>query len=417
VRLLDRRSALLALAFFAILEPFVYYSSETKQYSFDVLLALVIFLLFDHALSSDRLRWWAPLFVVGTVAPLFSHPSIFVLAGTGIALLLAAAAARDVRKLIFVSAAGVAWLVSFAVVYVTSTRNLNPHLSTGLRGENVDPVRVLKNTYVLFNDPGTMPRDLIGLILVLVGLGALISLRDSWPRLAAMAAIAITAVLAGELRYYQLAGRWALFLHPFAVLLLALGATAFVRTTRMPLKAFAVVAVGFLLAVPAWKAVRNLERVPTTEPGTPATQQPTRSLLGRLEPLWKPGDTLYVSVKSQFQFRYYLTCDDCNAGRASQFQLWPFRPVPGPLQTSPALVPERPNLVVGQAPGDLDSYLDDFERLSGKPRVWLLLTQTWPVDEALLEDELSRQGRPLTVIHEGASALLLYDFRPRASAG
>ena len=142
----------------SILEPFVYYSSETKQYSFDVLVALVIFLLFDHVLSSDRLRWWVALFVAGAVAPFFSHPSIFVLAGTGIALLLAAAAARDVRKLIFVSMAGLAWLVSFLVVYVTSTRNLNPHLSTGLRGENVDPVRVLKNTYVLFNDPGAAPR-------------------------------------------------------------------------------------------------------------------------------------------------------------------------------------------------------------------------------------------------------------------
>jgi hypothetical protein len=231
-----------------------------------------------------------------------------------------------------------------------------------------------------------------------------------------MAGIAITAVIAGELRYYPLAGRWALFLLPFAVLLLALGATSFVRTTRMPLRALAIVSVGALLAVPAWKAVRNLERVPTTEPGTPATLQPTRSLLGRLERLWQPGDTLYVSVKSQYQFRYYLTCDDCNAGNPSQFRLWPFRSVPGPLQTSPALVPDRPNLVVGQAPGDVDSYLDDFERLRGHRRVWLLLAQTWPVEEALLEDELSRLGRPLRVIHEGASALLLYDLRPRDSS-
>ena len=74
LRFLDRRSALLALALFAILEPFVYYSSETKQYSFDVLVALGIFLLFDHALSSDRLGWLAALFVVGIAAPVFSHP-------------------------------------------------------------------------------------------------------------------------------------------------------------------------------------------------------------------------------------------------------------------------------------------------------------------------------------------------------
>jgi hypothetical protein len=76
-------------------------------------------------------------------------------------------------------------------------------------------------------------------------------------------------------------------------------------------------------------------------------------------------------------------------------------------------VPERPSLVVGRAPGDLDSYLDDFERLSGKRRVWLLLVQTLPVDESLLESELSRQGKPLTVIRDGEAALLLYDLRPQ----
>lgn len=417
-RFLHRTSALVALAFFAVLEPFVYYSSETKQYAFDVLVALVLVWLFDRALSSDRLMPIAVFAVAGYAAPWFSHPSVFVLAGTGGALFLAAVATRDRRKLAFVSGAMVLWIASFLAAYLTTVEHLNSHLSSGVQVVTAEQARVLKNVYVLFSDPGTLPRDLLALTLVLVALGAVILARDDWRRFTALALTLVAAMIAGEAQRYPLSGRWALFLLPLAVLPLALGAVSLIRLTQMPVRAVAYATVVILFAASAWTAFANFEHLPKKERSTPATLQPTESLLHRLAGLWGRGDTLYVSVKSQYAFRYYLTCHDCNPYGAAEARLWPFRPVPGPTQTSPALIPERSTLVVGSAPGDLASYLDDFGRLEGKSRVWFLFMQTWPIDESALEFWLNRQGRPITIIHEGGAALVLYDLRssPKAAA-
>lgn len=418
-RFLDRASALLALTFFAVLEPFVYYSTETKQYSFDVLTALVLVWLFDRALSTDRRTPLAVYGVAGFVAPWFSHASIFVLAGTGSALVLTAALTRNWRRVFLVSTAIATWLASFAVVYAVSIRHLNSNLTSRVQdathGSNTS---VLKNVYVLFSEPGAMPRTMIGLVALLVVLGAVMLAQQSWPRLAALVLTGLAAGLAAEIHRYPLEGRWALFLLPLEVLLLGLGALALVRATRMPLRGLAIAAVCVLLIAPAWTALRNLRRIPTSQPGTPATLQPTKHLLGRLAGLWRAGDSLYVSVKSQYAFRYYLTCQDCNPRHEQEARLWPFRPIAGPTQTSPAFVPARPSLIIGSPDQGLSSYLDDFEHLRGKPRVWFLFTHTPPVDESTLEFWLDRQARQITAIHEGAAALLLYDLRePRPAAG
>ncbi len=414
-RFLDQSSALLALAFFVVLEPFVYYSAETKQYSFDVLVTLVLVLLFDHALSSDRVRPLAGYLVAGLAAPWFSFPSVFVLAGTGAALLLAAAASRNRRKVVLSAGGMIGWLASFAAVYAISIRHFSAGLTGIAQAVTSGHASVFKNVYVLLSEPGAMPRTLIGLAVLLVAVGAATLARDHRARLAGLLLTGLAAAIAGEAHRYPLEGRLALFLVPLELLLLALGAVSLVRLTRMPARALASIAVFILLAAPAWSALRNLQRLPSTHSGTPATLQPTKHLLARLAALWSPGDTLYVSVKSQYAFRYYLTCDDCNPRRAREARLWPFRPVPGPTQTSRALLPERPTLVVGSSSPELGAYLDDFARLRGKRRVWFLFTHTPPVDEGTLEFWLDREGRAITTIREGTAALLLYDLRGKPS--
>lgn len=411
-RFLGRSAALLALAFFTVLEPLVYYSSETKPYSFDVLVALVLVWLFDRALSTRRLRPLVAYAVAALAAPWFSYPSVFVLAGTGGALLLVAAIERDWRTAAFRAAVVAGGAVIFLVVYLTSIR----HLSGGLKGTaeavtSSGHSSVAKNIYVLLSDPGAMPRTLIGLAVFLVAIGAVIMARQRWPRLAALVLIVVAAGLAAEIHRYPLVGRLALFLVPLVLLLLALGAVTLVRSTPAAVRGVVFGAVLLLLAAPFWTGLRHLRRPPTAQAGTPATLQPTRHLLARLADAWRPGDTLYVSIKSQLAFRYYLTCHDCNPHGKEEARLWPFEPVNGPTQTSQALRPERPSLVVGSPGGALESYLDDFDRLVGKRRVWFLFTHTPPVDEQALEFSLDRQGRQVSAFREGTAVVLLYDLR------
>ena len=77
-----RVEALIILAFIAIWQPLIYYSSELKQYEFDalatVMLIAVALRLFREAADPAA---WRRMIGAGVVALLVSQPSVFVLAG------------------------------------------------------------------------------------------------------------------------------------------------------------------------------------------------------------------------------------------------------------------------------------------------------------------------------------------------
>jgi hypothetical protein len=183
----------------------------------------------------------------------------------------------------------------------------------------------------------------------------------------------------------------------------------------MPIRVVVALAVVGLLGVVVVQSSRNAARLPSAFSGTPATPQPAKQILGSLEHEWQNGDILYVSRKSEFAFRYYLTCKDCNAQSADQFRLWPFQPIGGPSQSSAAIVPQRPNLILGSSDSDLSLVVQDFERLRGKPRVWLLFTDSGGLDLNTLEFWLDHEGRQLQAIRSGAAAAFLYDLRRPAT--
>jgi dolichyl-phosphate-mannose-protein mannosyltransferase len=411
LRFAGREAALLAMAFFAVLGSLIFYSAETKPYSFDVLTALVLLWLFDRAFTSGRSRDWAVFALVGIAAPWFSLPSVFVLTATGTLLLLPAVLRRNWRLVALNCLAIAAWTVSFAVEYVKSIRQFGALATGALAAGTSEGGSVVKNVYVIFAEPGALPRTLVSLTAFLVVIGAVVLGRTSWHRFGALALTTVTAMLVAQANHYPLEGRWELFLLPLATLLLALGGVLLVRSTPAPINAVVALAVGFLLLVPTQKALRETVRLPATEAGTPSTLQPAENLLARLVPQWRSGDTLYVSVKSQAAFRYYLTCHDCNRHRAEEARLWRFRPTAGPFQESPAFTPLSPSLVHGTLPGSLQSYRDDFHALHGKPRVWFLFTHTSPIDERALEELLNGEGHQLATIREGTAVLLLYDLR------
>jgi hypothetical protein len=109
---------LLALAsgFYAI-----YYSSELKQYSSDVLVCLVLLLVFHRHISRDTQKkdFWE-LGVVGALAICFSHPAIFVAIAIGATLLVHYW--NDRRKLIWITIVGAVWAGIFLVIYLMLLR-------------------------------------------------------------------------------------------------------------------------------------------------------------------------------------------------------------------------------------------------------------------------------------------------------
>ncbi len=118
--MLGNFGAAFAVGAFSLNWMLSFYSSDLKQYSTDVLIALLIYLMAARYLknnSTGNLSWLAAAGVLGILC---SHPAIFLLAALGLILLFQARAnGREVRK-IFLT--GCLWVGAFLLLYFLSYR-------------------------------------------------------------------------------------------------------------------------------------------------------------------------------------------------------------------------------------------------------------------------------------------------------
>ena len=167
-------------------------------------------------------------------------------------------------------------MVSFAIEYHQSCGTLATS-QVSLRARTRETSSLVKDMYILFSEPGALPRTLIALMNLLVAIGAVALARISWPRLVALLTILLAALAVGAARKYPLTGRWILYLVPLAVLLLAEGIVTLVRSTKMPFRLIVLIGAGVLLAAVAAQTARNAVRLPTSSPAPRQCRNPRRS--------------------------------------------------------------------------------------------------------------------------------------------
>jgi hypothetical protein len=117
-RYVSERAVPFALLLFAISGSLIIYSSDFKQYSSDVLIAIVLYLLVDyirrHSLNFSRLLL---LTIVGIIAVWFSHPSVFILATIGIYLAFPYLLNKEWKQVAKLTLVYMLWLVNFAIIF------------------------------------------------------------------------------------------------------------------------------------------------------------------------------------------------------------------------------------------------------------------------------------------------------------
>lgn len=122
-RLLDRRSAFIAVAIFAASYYPMRHANEIKPYSFDLLAALLITAAAWSAWRRpDAWSRWVLLALVTAVAAWCSYPSVFVSGGVLAALGFAVLRRRSVGVTAAWLASGFALVASFALMYVLVAR-------------------------------------------------------------------------------------------------------------------------------------------------------------------------------------------------------------------------------------------------------------------------------------------------------
>jgi hypothetical protein len=115
-RLLPYPFAVIALAFFVFNSNLVYFSSEVKQYSFDVLAAVsmsyLTLILLDNIQHKKK---WIYLSLLGSIFIWFSQPVVFILAGVWLALLMRLLRKKEVIKNIAFPT--LCWSISFGIFF------------------------------------------------------------------------------------------------------------------------------------------------------------------------------------------------------------------------------------------------------------------------------------------------------------
>jgi hypothetical protein len=396
------RAAAVGVALVALAPSLISYAGELKQYSVDVTAALLALILaagaVRHGLTARRA---AGLAAAGAVLLWFSHPCAFVLAGSGTTLLAVGALRRRRDHVLFATGVCAVWLVSFAVSYALTLRDLNsnatlaefwgpaflpfpPTSASDLRQYVAVTVGVFESPFqnTQLDDSLAQRMAVITGAAWLVGCVALAG-RGRRVLLALLVLPVAFALVAALLHKYPLRGRLALFTAGPTFLVVAAGLDTLLGARDLMNRTVGRVLLLGLLFLPSVQAAQFLLEKP--RPYGP------RTVLARVARDWRPGDVVLVDDNSEPQLRFYRAYGrDPELGRV----------VPTPCRS------------------DLHDPVQltaELRRRRGHARVWVLISTHLPDpggrEQRLLGFTLDQSGERLESVAAKGYCAFLCDLR------
>lgn len=403
-RYVSRNAVPTAVALFALAPFLIYYASEVKQYSLDVLVSVAVLALAHEVATAQRIETRRAILLmgVGGIGVWFSQPSVFMLAGTGLVLGVQALVAGDWQKVRTLIAVAVVWAVSFGGSYAASRTGLaDPAYMQAFWQSGFMPLAPstiaewgwlpISIAHVFREPLGAMgqdasgmelPQTIAGVVAFAAGTIWLARTRD-W-KLALLIAPLVMVVIASALRLYPLGATWEtsgrvlIFLIPSFVFLMAEGAEQLRR--QLGRRAGPVVFVVLLALMLIPSATYAVVMVPQA-------RAEIKPLLGYANAHRTPSDVLYVYYNGRSSFEYY----------------------------APEYGWDRSNTVFGTCsrlrPRD---YLEDVRQLRGRSRVWFLFVDGFGAqgfdERGLLVSYLDHVGKRLDDRVSHGVYLYLYDL-------
>ena len=386
---------LLALSIFVISWTLIYYSSELKQYSSDVLMSAGLLYLAFPVIQKEAGRREILLLGVGGVISLWiSHPAIFVIASIGLVLAIEYLHRKTFFKLAWILGMGAVWIIDFGVVYLVSLRYLmgNSYLQKFWQPffMPLPPWRHVNwfgSAYLgllgIVDKIGSVPSwhfALISSILLILGMGWYFVRNRA---IAFMLVLPFVFVLlASALQKYPFGERLGLFMLPFLFLLMAKGLEQIYLLLARWNKMASLVACTFFALVLLWPLASTSFHFFLK----PYLREDVRSALTYLSQNDQAGDVIYVYSQSRVQFEYY----------APSFNL------------------EGDKVVFGAARvGKVD--VSDLNQLRGNRRVWLVFSSycskcAASSDVSLYAQYLRKIGKQIDYARFTNASLFLYDL-------
>ncbi len=307
-----------ALACMGFTTFFYMYGSEVKQYTFDILLAqMLIWLSLERPakqLTNKDLGIWA---AVGMIAPWFSMPTVFVLAGVGVYYLLGFGYKKITKEHLRYLAVIFSWLFSFVIYYLLV---LSQDIGTDYLARTHDG-------YFLELPPTNWPelkhflQRMVGIAGTMVGfkgipLGGLFALialglwsfRKRLDLLILFASPAALTILAAGLKQYSLMDRLTLFFLPI-LWLIALRGAKWIQDQNIRFVDTLVI---------LWMVITVVVNVELKHLKEPFKREQSMAAIQFLAHERPAEELAIIHHGAKPAFRYYTECDDNRAAVASE---------------------------------------------------------------------------------------------------
>ncbi len=354
------RFGMFAVLLFSISVSIIYYSSELKQYSSDVMFALWLTYLSTLCLKPEaHLRNFILLGVAGVLAIWVSHPSAFILAGIGLILLVEKLLKKAHFQIPWILGMGMLWGITFLSTYALSLRYLitNKNLKNYWQGyfmplppwDHPDWYKSLFTSLLTNISPNFNQAHLVqgSFILILIGIVSLF-LRNKKIALLIVSPF-LMASMASAMQRYPLDGRFIHFLFPFLVLLLAEGLGRIYSICANLNAKVALSVYGSLALIILWPAINSAFSYAISPP----MGEEIKPVLAYIQSHMQENDIIYVHKGSVAPFIYY----------ASYYR----------LNTDNTIVADVDNK-------GTKGFMIDIENLKGKNRIWFIFSHVISCD-------------------------------------
>lgn len=369
-KFLSKGAILIGLGFFVISTSLLYYSTETKQYSSDLLITLILILIAQNILDKDLTI--QKTFLFGIICSLFiwlSHSSIIVLCGSWGYLALDCLLKKDFKKVSLIFLSSVLWITSFLIFY--STVLFHTSANQGLTSlweyyflpfpsfskESIAIYKNLFNEFVRFFSLG------IPAILCLV-IGSYLFYRTRQKYFFIITFPILITLVLSILHKYPLFERFILFLFPSLIFLISEGVEWIRQKASGISPVIGIIAICLIFYKPCYFTINDFKN--------PATQEEVKPVFKYLKEHLKKGDIIYISEPLEYSFKYYSSkYDFCNN----------FSMSPGRKNLEEAHCPKfNYKTYLGTDELDKSSIEKDFSHFIGSKRLWILFPEKRALD-------------------------------------
>ena len=375
-RFLRTPGVLIALTFFTLSTPIIYYSTEFKQYMGDVFATLLLWYIFLVVRPKNKL--W--LIITGAVVIWFSHASMFILAALG---------AADTSLWLPVVPF---WLMSFGINYVLALRfYLTPAFVGSLQLLFLAfPWQIKGGWNLFFLYLGRMLGFFVDVDMpwaqVAILLLGYVSIEMQKIRMLVVLFLPIILVLiASGFEKYPFVPRLLLFLAPSLYIAIGAGTDMIISWgRRLGGRIGAVLSAAILVPLVFWGTIPTAWHDFTT----PIKVEEMQQVLSYLHTHYQPGDVIYVYYAAEAPFRFY----------APQFGL-----------------DNVPYIVGISSRNNVLKYVDDLSQLKGNTRVWVVISHVYKYgmigEDRFIAGYMDRIGKRLDYYPQVGASLYLYDLR------